>query len=58
MSAPGDSLEQRIMVLEEKLDIALRTIALMAASTQPSVTWMDASLAKITDPRQIGVPRR
>lgn len=49
--------EFRIAVLEKKLDIALRTIAIMGASTKPSIDWMDASLARVEDPKQIGVPR-
>lgn len=51
-------LKRRVAVLEEKLDIALRTIALQAASVAPAITWMDASLTKVEDPKQIGVPRK
>lgn len=54
----SQSLEQRVQVLEQKLDIALRTVALITASAKPGIEWMDATLAKIDDPRQIGVPRR
>lgn len=53
-----DSLEHRVLVLEQKLDIALRTVALITASAKPGIEWMDATLAKIEDPRQIGVPRK
>lgn len=51
-------LRERIEVLEQKLNIALHTIALISVSAQPGIEWMDASLAKIDDPRKIGVPRK
>lgn len=53
-----EQLEERVVVLEQKLDIALRTIALIGASTKPGIDWMDASLKQVKDPHQIGVPRK
>lgn len=59
ITAPNpDSVEFRLSVLERKLDVALRTIALLTVSTKPAIDWMDAGLAQVEDPKQIGVPQR
>lgn len=58
MTTTDQTLEERVDVLEQKLDIALRTIALIGASTKPGIDWMDATLKQIDDPHKIGVPRR
>lgn len=50
-----EELTARVEVLERKLDIAIRTIGLIAGTARPGLEWMDAGLAKVEDPRQIGV---